>query len=300
MERRGKRGMKDRFEVVGIQQMPCIEAPKKEKWYRGRPVFAAVLLGLIVAGCLACSLFVTKDPAYLDLRNCNVPPCREFLFGTDSLGRDIFSMIWYGGRISLFIGITSAVFSMVIAIVVGAVSASAPAWADALLMRLTEILFSVPGLLLVILMQAALGEASVLSISFVIGITGWTAMAKVVRTEVLQLRSSGYVIASKCMGGSFFHILWQHLVPGFLPSVMFMAVMNIRSAMITEATLSFMGIGLPVEVISWGSMLSLAEGAVFTNFWWMLLFPGAFLVVTLLCITRIGDALCRNERNNIS
>lgn len=235
-----------------------------------------------------------KDPTYMDLSNFNQSPNSEFLFGTDTMGRDIFSMIWSGGRISLWIGIFSAIISTFLGILFGAVSGSAPQWADTLLMRLTEILLSVPGLLMVLLIQAVLGKANVLSISFVIGITSWMSIAKVVRIEVRQLRNSEYVIASKCMGGSFFHILWNHLTPNFISSIMFMVVMNIRSAIIAESTLSFMGIGLPIETISWGSMLSLSEKALLTNSWWIILIPGGFLLATLLCITSLGNYLRRN------
>ncbi len=160
---------------------------------------------------------MTKGPTYLDLAHCSTAPCREFLFGTDTMGRDIFSMIWYGGRLSLFIGVSSTVISTLLA--------------------------------------------------------------------------SEYVIAAKCMGGSFFHILRCHLAPNFFSSILFMVVMNVRSAIIAESTLSFMGLGLPIEVVTWGSMLSLAEKALMTDAWWILLIPGAFLVVTLLCITTLGDYL---------
>lgn len=282
------------FEVVGMRETEQKEPERKSRWYEGKPLVSITVLGLIIMGCLACDLIMTKDPSYLDLKNYNVPPNQEFLFGTDTMGRDIFSMIWYGGRISLFIGIVSTVISTVIAVIFGAVSGSAPVWADHLLMRLVEILISVPELLIVIFVQAVLGEANYLSLSFVIGITSWMNIAKVIRTEVRRLRSSEYVIAARCMGGSFFHILWRHLAPNFVSSIMFMVVMNVRSAIVAESTLSFMGIGLPVEVISWGSMLSLAEKALLSNSWWMILIPGAFLVVTLLCITNLGNYLRRD------
>ena len=106
-----------------------------------------------------------------------------------------------------------------------------------------------------------MGRATIGSISIVIGLTSWFGIAKIIRTEVRQLRSSEYVIAAKCMGGSFWHILWKHLAPNFVSSIMFMVVMNVRSAIVAESTLSFLGIGLPLDVISWGSMLSLAEKA---------------------------------------
>lgn len=293
--------MENKFEIVGIRSL------QQERQYRrrGRGVWksfpcAFVLLTLIVLGCLMCDLFVTGEPGYLDLRNCSVPPGREFLFGTDTMGRDIFAMIWYGGRISLFIGIAATVISTVLAVVFGALSGCAPVWADALLMRLTDILLSVPALPAVILIQAILGEANVFSISFILGITGWMSIAKVVRSEVRQIRACEYVVASRCMGGGFFHILWKHLTPNFIPSIMFMVVMNIRSAIVAESTLSFMGIGLPVEVVTWGSMLSLSEDAMLANAWWIILIPGVFLVTTLLCFTSLGNYLRRNANRGQS
>ena len=259
-------------------------------------IIAGSILAVIVFACVFCRFFMTKDPTYMDLENCNISPNKEFFFGTDTMGRDIFSMIWYGGRISLAIGLLSTLISTVIAVLFGAVSGCAPAWLDALLMRLTEIFLSVPNLLLVIFLLAAAGKSNVITISAVIGMTSWTSIAKVVRTEVRQIRNSEYVIASRCMGGSFFYILWHHLAPNFFSSIMFMVVMNIRSAIAAESTLSFMGIGLPLEVISWGSMLSLSEKALMTKAWWIILIPGVFLIVTLLSFTSIGNYL-RKQAN---
>lgn len=287
------------FELVGIR--PVRESlPEKRKWYEGNPLASILILLGIIAGCLACGLFIPKDPSYMDLLNYNRTPCREFLFGTDSMGRDVFSMIWYGGRISLFIGFAATGISTAIAIVYGAVSGLGPQWLDTFLMRLTEILLSVPNLLFVILLQAILGKASIWSISFVIGVTGWTSIAKVVRTEVRQIRGSEYVVAAKCMGGGFFHILWRHLTPNFISSIMFMVVMNVRSAIVAESTLSFMGIGLPLEVISWGSMLALSEKALLSGSWWLILIPGVFLVVTLLCVTNLGNYFRQNANRGQS
>lgn len=263
----------------------------KRKRMEKRPVFSFLLLLTIILCCLGCELFMPKDPLYMDLANYDHRPDGEFWFGTDAMGRDLFSMIWYGGRVSLLIGFAATAVSTLIAVVFGAVSGLAPRWADALLMRLTEILLSVPNLLLVVLLQAVLGQANVWSLSFVIGVTGWVSIAKVVRTEVRQIRGSEYVIASKCMGAGFFHVLFNHLAPNFFSAIMFMVVMNVRSAIISESTLSFMGIGLPLEVISWGSMLALADKALLSGSWWMIVFPGLFLIVTLVCITNIGSAL---------
>ena len=289
---------KELFSVVGIR--PGLSSPPAPNQRRRLPVTSLVVLGLIVLCCLWAELMMTKDPTYLDLMNYSKAPSREALFGTDSLGRDIFSCIWYGGRVSLFIGFFATAISTLIAVVYGSLSGVAPGWLDALLMRMTEIFLSVPTLLVVIFLQTILGEASVLSIAVVIGVTSWCSIAKVIRTEVRQIRNSEYVLASRCMGGGFFHILRRHLAPNFLPSVMFMVVMNIRAAIAVESTLSFMGMGLPIEVISWGSMLSLADRALMTGAWWIILIPGGFLVTLLMCLTNIGEWLRGNTNQKES
>ena len=282
------------FTIVGIRTEPVVSG-KKKKRDKDFPWISVILLSVIMICCLAAEVIMTKDPAYLDLMNYNAAPNKEFLFGTDTLGRDIFSGIWYGGRISIMIGFLATVISTLIAVVYGSVSGVAPAWIDTLLMRFTEIFLSVPSLLLVLFLQAILGEANVISLSIVIGLTSWASIAKVIRTEVRQIRNSEYVVASKCMGGSFFHILRKHLSPNFTAAIMFMVVMNVRGAIGAESTLSFMGMGLPIEVISWGSMLSLAERALMTESWWIIVFPGAFLVTLLLCLTNIGNYLRKSS-----
>ena len=278
------------FTMVGTRPEPA--APqKKVSRLKGFPWVSVLLMGAIVLCCLFAEMLMTKDPSYLDLMNYNKAPNAEFLFGTDTLGRDIFSGIWYGGRISITIGFLATLISTFIAVVYGSVSGIAPQWLDTVMMRFTEIFLSVPGLLLVLFLQAILGEANVLTLSIVIGVTNWASIAKVIRTEVRQIRNSEYVVASRCMGGKFFHILQKHLAPNFIASIMFMVVMNVRGAIGSESTLSFMGMGLPLEIISWGSMLSLSEKALLTGSWWIILIPGAFLVTLLMCLTNIGNYL---------
>ena len=290
---------KELFTMVGIRPEPAVPQ-KKINRRKDFPWVSVVLLGIIVLCCLFAEVLMTKDPSYLDLKNFNVAPNGEFLFGTDTLGRDIFSGILYGGRISIVIGFLATLISTVIAVVYGSISGIAPAWLDTLMMRFTEIFLSVPGLLLVLFLQAILGKANVLTLSIVIGVTSWAGIAKIIRTEVRQIRSSEYVIASKCMGGKFFHVLWRHLAPNFIASIMFMVVMNVRGAIGTESTLSFMGMGLPLEIISWGSMLSLAEKALLSGSWWIILIPGAFLVTLLMCLTNIGNYLRKNANRKES
>lgn len=284
---------KELFTQVDIRPEPSTPA-RKLKRRSDFPWISVILMGIIVLCCLLAEVLMTKDPTYLDLKNYNVAPNAEFLFGTDTLGRDIFSGIWYGGRISITIGFLATLISTAIAVIYGSISGIAPACLDTLMMRFTEVFLSVPSLLIVLFLQAILGEANVISLSVAIGVTSWAGIAKVIRTEVRQIRGSEYVVASKCMGGKFFHILGKHLAPNFIASIMFMVVMNVRGAIGSESTLSFMGMGLPLEIISWGSMLSLAEKALLTGSWWIILIPGAFLVTLLMCLTNIGNYLRKN------
>ena len=287
------------FTVVGIRQ-DAVVPQKKVRRHRDFPWISVILLSLILLCCLFAEVIMTKDPGYLDLQHYNQAPNGAFLFGTDTLGRDIFSGIWYGGRNSIAIGFLATLISTLIAVVYGSVSGTASGWVDAVMMRFTEIFLSVPGLLLVLFLQAILGQANVLTLSVVIGVTGWASIAKIIRTEVRQIRGSEYVLASRCMGGKFFHILRRHLAPNFIAAIMFMVVMNVRGAIGAESTLSFMGMGLPLEVISWGSMLSLSEKALLSGSWWIILIPGFFLVTLMMCLTNIGNFLRKNANRKES
>lgn len=282
----------ERFTLVGTRELPPREAPKRHR-LDGFPWVSLAVLAVIVLGCLACDLLMTHDPTYLDLAHCSEAPNGTFFFGTDALGRDLFSGIWYGGRISLTIGVLATLLSTAVATVYGTVSGLAPQWLDTLLMRLTELFLSVPNLLLIVFLQAILGQANAVSISVTIGLTSWASIAKIVRTEVRQLRHSEYVLAARAMGGGFFHVLVRHLFPNFFSAILFMVVMNLRGAIVAESTLSFLGLGLPLEAVSWGSMLSLSEKALLSGAWWVILIPGAFLIAVLLCVTNLGNYLRR-------
>ena len=287
------------FEIIGANHRP--ETVKTENASRGGilrtlrikrfPVVAAAVLLLIILGCVFCGLFTGEDPFRMELTHINAAPDKAHIFGTDTLGRDIWSIIWYGGRRSLFIGAFATLISTGIAVIYGSISGLAGRVVDSVMMRFSEILLSIPSLLLIIFVQAVIGQRNVIGISIIIGITGWMSVAKMVRTEVKRIRDSEYVLISKMMGGNLFHVMRKHLAPNFAGTIMFMVVMNIRSAIVSESTLSFLGIGLPVDIITWGSMLSLSDKALLTGSWWIILIPGVFLVVTLLCVTELGNYL---------
>ncbi len=299
-EEKGKLRFSEGFELVGIRTAGQPHSEKKPPWRQGKPILSILILAAVILGCIFSGTVTARAPSYLDLSNCNVAPDREFLFGTDSLGRDIFSMVWHGGRVSLTVGVLATVISTGIAVVLGALSGGGGRRRDAFLVRLMELLLSVPELLMIVFLQSVLGKPSVLTLSLAIGMTGWMSIAKVVRTEVRQLQGSDYVTAARCMGAGFFYIVRRHLTPNFLSSIMFMVVMNLRRAIVTEAALSFMGLGLPLDIISWGSMLSLSEQGLMTGAWWVILVPGIFLVITLMCVTNIGNYLRKsgNQRHS--
>ena len=288
------------FDIVGPG--PILKSPdrstSKSRLPAGFPKLASAVLLIIILGCIFCGFFTGDDPYRMELTQINQAPSAEHLFGTDTLGRDIFTLIWYGGRRSLFIGAFATLISTAIAVIYGSISGLAGKTVDSIMMRFSEILLSIPSLLLIIFMQAVIGQRNVIGISIIIGITGWMSVAKMVRTEVRKIRDSEYVLISRMMGGSFMHIMIKHLAPNFISTIMFMVVMNIRSAIVAESTLSFLGIGLPVEIITWGSMLSLSEKALLTGSWWIILIPGVFLIVTLLCVTAIGNYIRGNKSSS--
>ena len=192
------------FVLVGIKEQPI--APKKNpgtKFPAKIPWISLCLLCLIFLGCISAPLLTANDPSYLDLEHRCLPPCLQFPFGTDTMGRDLFAGIWYGGRISLLIGFFSTLLSTGIAMLYGSFSALAPRWVDALFMRIIEIFLSIPGLILILFLQAILGEATVGSLTVIIGVTSWFSMAKLIHAQVLQIRSREYVLAARCMGCGF-------------------------------------------------------------------------------------------------
>lgn len=289
----------DLFSVVGtgyrLYQPPKRRKALKEKLH-GKPVISVFLLLLIIMGCIFAPMFANHDPAGFYLDSLNTAPNSEFFFGTDSLGRDLYSIMFFGGRTSLAIGISGAAIMAVIGTIYGCVSGIVSDRADSALMRIAEAGSSIPSILLVLILSALFTSRNILTMSFIIGVTGWFGMARIVRSEVRQIRNCEYILYARSTGGKFLYVMWRHLIPNFLSSVMFVVVSNVSTCITMESTLSFLGLGLPIDVLSWGSMLSLANRALIMNTWWVIIIPGLFLVVTLICITNVGNFL-RKETN---
>lgn len=194
------------FKIVGTDYKAEEKSVQKQRVVeklRGKPILSILILILIIGGCLFAEKFYNHDPSDFYLQNLNEAPNAEFYFGTDSLGRDIYSMIWYGGRASILIGLLSMCIITVIGVTYGCISGMCNEKVDAVMMRFAELLNSIPSLLLVLLLVAITGEQNIVKISIVIGITSWFGLARIVRSEVRQIRSSDYVLAARCMGGNF-------------------------------------------------------------------------------------------------
>lgn len=263
---------------------------------RGKPLLSGSLLMVILLGCIFAPLIANHDPSDYYLEALNRSPDSEYYFGTDSLGRDLFSIMFYGGRTSIAIGLLGAAIIAAIGVTYGTISGTANDRVDSVMMRIAEMGGSIPTLLLVLILTAVFPARNVITMAAVIGVTGWFGLARIVRSEVRQIRNSEYVLYARCTGGGFFYVMRRHLVPNFLSATMFVIVSNISTCITTESTLSFLGLGLPVEVLSWGCMLSLANKALILNTWWVIVIPGVFLVTTLLCITSLANYL-RKETN---
>jgi peptide/nickel transport system permease protein len=254
-----------------------------------KPVVSAAILGFIILACALADVIAPGDGLRMDFGALDIPPDATHIFGTDEMGRDLFKMILHGGQVSLIIGFLASVITAFIAIVYGGAAGLAPKWLDDLLMRFTELLMSVPSILYTVSILAILGKPTVVSLSIVIGATSWMHIAKIVRGEVRQIHRSEYILAARLMGAKFPYILWQHLLPNFMPSIMFMLIYNVSQAIAAEATLSFLGLGMPPGSATWGYLMSLSQDALLTNSWWMIIIPSLFLITTLVCITNIGE-----------
>lgn len=254
-----------------------------------KPALSAGVLSLIILACVFADIFAPGDASNMDFNALSSPPDAVHIFGTDEMGRDLFKMILHGGQVSLMIGFLASVITAIIAMFYGSIAGLAPKWLDDLLMRLTELVMSIPSILYVVSILAMLGKPTMLTLSVVIGSTSWMNIAKIVRAEVRQIHRSEHIHAARLMGAKLPYLLWQHLIPNFMPSIMYMLIYNVSQAIAAEATLSFLGLGMPPGSATWGSLMSLSQNALLTNRWWIILIPSLFLITTLICITNIGE-----------
>lgn len=260
------------------------------RYCRNRPA----LVGLVVLGALVLAVLVgpylTRFPYdQLNLLHQNLPPGPEHLFGTDQLGRDVFARTWMGGRLSLLIGLAAAAIDLGIGAVYGGIAGFAGGWLDEAMMRLVDILYGIPFLLVVILLLVVLGSG-LRSIIVAIALVNWLGMARLVRGQVLQLKEQDYVLASRVLGVSGWQVIRRHLLPGALPSMLAWIAYNVPAAIFAEAFLSYIGLGVQPPLASWGGMLGDGFGLFRLNPW-PFFFPAAAISLTMLAFYLISDGL---------
>jgi peptide/nickel transport system permease protein len=264
-------------------------------WIRFRKHKLAVLgLSLLTIFCLAAILapiVALKDPYFVDIRNITKAPTSDHILGTDAAGRDVFARLVYGARVSMSVGLVAVAISSVIGLIVGLIAGYAGGWVDSLLMRFTEVVMTFPTFFAVIILVALTGP-SVFNVMAVIGGLGWTGIARLVRGQVLSLREMEYVTAARAIGAPNSRIIVRHLLPGVLPHVMVAATLGLASAILTEAALSFLGLGVRIPTATWGNMLFAAQSLnVLQHQPWLWIPPGMAIGLAVLAANFVGDGL---------
>ncbi len=257
--------------------------------------FGGVVVLLLVVSGVAAPMLAPYDPQEQTLENRLSPPglssqrsLRHWL-GTDNLGRDILSRIIYGSRISLLVGVTSVILAGLVGCFLGAVAGYFGNLTDEVINKITEIFLAFPFLLLAIALMAFLGQG-VVNLILALMLSRWVQYCRIVRGEVLSLKERDFVTAARALGGRNFYILLKHVLPNTLASVTVISTFGMAIVIITEASLSFLGLGVPVQIPTWGSMLSDGRSYMYRAPW-LTIFPGLAIFITVLGINLLGDGL---------
>jgi oligopeptide transport system permease protein len=249
----------------------------------------AILLALLFFMAIVAPFFTSYTYYETHLKLKNLPPSSQFWFGTDELGRDMFTRVWYGARISLFVGVMASIIDLVIGVFYGSISALLGGKREELMMRLADILYSIPYLLVVIMLMVIIGPG-ITTIIIALTITGWIGMARIVRSQILQLKQMDFIKAAVAMGASRRRILLKHLIPNCMGPIIITVTLTIPSAIFAEAFLSFLGLGVQAPIASWGTMAN--DGLSALRYYpWRLFFPAGFISITMLCFNLVGDGL---------
>jgi len=244
---------------------------------------------LVVGGALLAPMIAPYDPLQLHLGKERLPPSREFLFGTDNLGRDVFSWIVWGTRTSLYVGLAAVLIEVLVGLGLGMIAGYFGGKLDEILMRITDVVLCLPTILLLIVTLTMFEERGVNVIIMVMGAIGWPFMARVVRSEFLSLRESTYVEAAKSIGATNWRIMLRHILPNMLSTIIVLATMDIPWYIFYEAELTFLGFGDPLTV-SWGILMELGRPYL-RSAWWITAFPGAVIFLVSLGFNLLGDGL---------
>jgi peptide/nickel transport system permease protein len=254
-------------------------------------LFSVVVLGVLVLAAIFAPVLVRHDPNATNLLNRNAAPSLDHFLGTDSFGRDVWARLLYAGRISLSVGIVAVGIYTAIGIVLGAVAGFYGGPIDGAIMRFTDTVMSFPGLILIILAVSIVGP-SIYNVMAVIGLLGWPSTARLVRGEFLSLREREFVVASQMVGAPNRTIIFRHILPNAMHPLIVSATLGIAGAILSEAGLSFLGLGVQPPTASWGNMLNEAQKlTTLRNYAWQWLPPGLAIAIAVLVTNFIGDGL---------
>jgi len=270
-------------------------------------VIAACVTAVLILSAMAAPLIAPHtpfDPATLDLMDASTPPAwfedgtAKFLLGTDDQGRDIFSSILYGSRISIFVGFASMVLAMIIGITLGLVSGYIGGAVEALIMRIADVQISFPAILIALLIDGVVrsllpnerhDELAVWVLILAIGVSNWVHFARTVRGSTLVEKNKEYVQAARVIGRRRATIMFRHVLPNVMGPVLVIATIGLAIAILTEATLSFLGVGIPPTRPSLGTLIRIGQDFLFAGEWWIVIFPGIALAVLVLAVNLLGD-----------
>jgi len=281
-------------------------------WHSFKNSPMAIIAAVIALVCVFCSLFAPWvaphnpfDLATLNLADSRLPPAwmdegrRDYLLGTDDQGRDILSALMYGARLSLLVGLASVLLSLVLGVGLGLLSGFAGGKTDGFIMRVCDVMLSFPSILIALLINGvghAVFPKAEDSLAFgvlilAISLTGWVQYARTVRGSTMVERSKEYVQAARVIGVAPFRIMVRHVLPNVMGPVLVLATIQVASAILTEATLSFLGVGVPPTSPSLGTLIRIGNDFLFSGEWWITIFPGVMLVMIALSVNLLGDWL---------
>lgn len=288
------------FVFVGddVKKKDVINRPSvsywKDSWRKLKKnklaIIGLIIIILITLSAILIPIFSSHDYKTNDLYATNQGPSAEYLFGTDHLGRDLFVRIMYGARYSLIIAFVASFLNLVIGIIYGGVAGLVGGWVDNLLMRIVDIIASIPMTIYVILLMVLFGKGGLFNIIVALAISYWIGMARIVRAEILQLKQQEFVLAAKTLGARENRILFKHLIPNCIGPIIVTLTLQIPTAIFTEAFLSFIGLGLTPPLASWGTLANEALDKL-TLYPYQLFFPILAICITIFSFNMLGDGL---------
>ena len=252
-------------------------------------LFGGIVILFMLTMAILAPLLTSYDPTEIDIEDALVAPSHKHILGTDQLGRDIFSRMVFGARISLTIGFVAVGIAAVIGIALGSIAGYFGGRIDSIIMRFVDIMLCFPSFFLILAVVAIIGP-NIYNIMIVIGFTSWMGMARLIRAEILSLKERDFVAAAKVLGANSTGIIVRHLIPNGIGPVLVSFVFGVAAAVLVEAGLSFLGLGIQPPTPSWGNIL--IEGkATLGVAWWLILFPGLAILITVLAFNLLGEGL---------